>query len=1085
MAMELLTRQFCVAAFLSAAPLVAAAQVSNTARYHDDQLGLTILTGELQLPVEGIWTLAPPASGAPLRQVYSQVTNWAELRGEGNRALANRLATRVERDGWKVNQNQTLLRAFAARNGGRGPAGLNDPALLAYVADPAAEPTRPSARGSGGSAAPRRDPELEAQRLREFRTATEDLGLVPDARFRSGNDTRTSPVPVLLELAPAVDDGLHWVLFSDGLIQRVPVDQALLQRLGFSLSPKNFPSGSAGGRPNAQILQIYASLATGERTSSELVFTDSATGRQLNVSWDWSAARPGTREMLSEWASLRAFEWTALARVGEAPLLRSWIESSMHLYGAKSFPLGLPPQPAGGDGGQPPPSFLTLLGGRAAVQETLQLQSLRGSNASGASSRKLPMAGLKGVEVKPHPFPALSSGKSTSIHQMARLVPLDRAFFHADRPAALTGLFAPQSAFVERLAAYTGGGLNYQLLERYSADLGLTRPLAEALLGKGLLEECAVFVPDLFFADGTDVTLIVRVASANSLRPLLQPFLGAGVPGEGGGTVRTDHGFAHWAIRGDLWMLSTRADELARSLALLAAQGEGSLGQSAEFRYMVDRLPPTTETQAFIYFSDPFIRRLVSPAVKIGQLRRMQARVEMERLVGAALLRQLDVGGPAPTKEALIQLGYLAAAEGNSDLSLHPDCTVHSAEFGPLAHMKPLSSQAASLARVSPGEAAAYATYLESYQRFWRQYFDPIALRFDAAADGWQKLTTFILPLIESSAYNDLRRWLPLSGPEATTQVPLFDRPPAAQLGLVLPDKAWRDLARDHQTFFESFLGLPPEFYDLLGPSLHVAIEDGDPILRLGSGDLAGILAGGELGGGRGLMVYLPVLLNLLTRPTHLAIELTDPARASQLLLRASARQGFGRQMEVELYRQSGDRGLLLSLRPFGLASLDFSLRVEDRYLIISNHPFGQPLRIKGTTTAGLAGATVRFQPAALATSLPADFASAMRSERARALAGLGYVYPWMLAQSLTAEQAEEQNRRTLGFLPSLPAGGVTRGFSLEHNVFGSVWQGRLPEYRSQTPFGVFAGIAEASVSMQFEEDGLRTELRWKAEPQN
>ncbi len=1075
------TPRLCLAVLVSATPLAAAPPVANTSRYQDPKLGLTILAGDLELPADESWRLEQPAADAPLRQVHLQVLNWAELRGDGRRTAANRLAQRIESDRWKLDVHSPRLREFAAQNGGRGPTSLEDPAFLAFIDQDrsGSQPRDPRAPQSGVSPAAPSRPESAA--VKEYRLSIVDLALVPRATFPS-SDRAQPREPVLLELAPAADDGRHWVLFSDGDTARVPVDTAVLHRLGRSISKKNVEAALSAARPTKQMMKIYASLAPGPRTKFDLVFRDAADGRMMPVTWDWSAATSGERKMLTDWARLRGLEWNALAQAVEAPLLRAWLERSGPLYGT---PTPAAPSAAGLTGRQGAASLLALFGGRAAIQETLQMQSLNEPNNPTKPGIAIPISEIKGVEVKAHPFAEFLRGQATPTLELANFVPPDRAFFHAAQPAALTGLFAPDSAFVQRLGAFVGDSLNYQLLDRYAADLGLTRALSDALLKQGLLKECAVFAPDLFFADGTDVTVIVRVQTEGLLAKLLQPVLAGLTSGKGVQTVRTAHGTAYWAIEGDLWFLSTHADEIARSLALLAAKGAGSLGRSDEFRFMLQRLPPGPETQAYGYFSDPFLRRLVGPEVKIGQLRRTKARLAMERLVAASLLRQFDLGGgPVPSLESLIQLGYAETADSARDLKLAADGTVTSASFGPLARMKPLSAQAATLTMATPGEAAAYAAYLENYSRFWRQYFDPIALRFDAPTGGRQKLTTFILPLIESSAYNQLRSLLPASTAGATTQIPLFDRAPVAQLDLVLPDAAWREFARSQATFFESYVGVSPEFYDLLGPSLHVAVEDGDPIIRLGTGELATLFAGGE-GERQGMLVFVPVLLNLLTRPTHVAIELTDPVRATRLLNSATARSASGRSrdIEVELNRQEGDRGLLLSLRPFGLASIDFSLRVDGKFLIISNHPFGPPLRVRGTAPAGLGGASLAFHPAALASSLPADFASAMRAERAVAFQAMGLVYPWMLAQSVTAEQAAERNQRALGFRPAMPPGGVVRNSGLlEHARFGTVWRPKMPPYEGKTPFGIFAGISDARISLQFEDDGLRTELTWQVD---
>ena len=1062
---------------------LAALEITATTRYHDDKLGMVIISGEARLPADANWTITPPGPESGLHQVFYQFSNWREVRGEGARELAARIEQTVQSARWILATHQGVLQNYAQENGERGPSSFADPALLDLVAN-GGSPRRPETANRP------RNLKNEAERIEQFRKATADLGLVPNAPLPHASKGTRPRTPLLLELAPARDDGQHWVFYTDGSAQRVPVDSALLQSLGLTLSKKNVITDTPPPRPSEQILKLYARVDPAAVGPANLVFTNSFTRRTTTVTWAWAGAKPGGREQLSTWAAHRTGEWTSLADAGEAPLLRTWLDLAQPLYGASFYRPDS--QRANARGGRTPPSLLALFGGRAAVEETLQLQLITPGTAPQPkpAAPAVPLTELRGVEVKSHPYAEMVRGKTLPTLDLADLVPPDRAFFHAARPTALTQLFAPDSPFVQRAGAFVAGGIGYDLLARYTAELGLSRPLTDALLDGGLLSECAVFTPDLFLADGTDVTVIVRVRSGKLLATLLKPLLAPLAGTDGVYTVPTATGSARWSIQGDLWLLSTHPEELNRSLALLAQKGAGSLGRSDEFRYMLAKLPPTPDTQAYVYFSDPFIRRLVGPQVKIAQLRRVGARIAMERLVGASLLRQLDVGGAPASQETLRQLGYLTPAELSADLTLNADSTASSTRFGPLARLKPLSAQASTLNEVTAEEAAAYTRYQENYTQFWRQFFDPIALRFATAPDGRQTVSTFILPLVENSTYNALRAWLPTAVPTKPGVVPVFDREPVAQLDLVFPEKTWRALSFGQEHFLRDTFNISPDFFDLLGPSLHVAVEDGDPIIRVGTGELASLFNPIGAGGGNrmeGSMLYIPVMLNLFTRPTHIAVALTDPERAARLLENASPQSGGGqnRWMRIEFYRQGPERAWILSLRPMGLASIDFSLRIDGGYLIISNHPFGAPLRVKSTRPATLAGGAISFHPKALATSLPADFASAMQTERARALTGMGHLYPWMRALGVTTSDASRRTMQTLGFTPELPTGELIWDAGvLEHTVFGNVWEARLPAYDRNARFGVFDGIGEATVSLQFEDDGLRTELSWSTLPE-
>jgi hypothetical protein len=58
---------------------------------------------------------------------------------------------------------------------------------------------------------------------------------------------------------------------------------------------------------------------------------------------------------------------------------------------------------------------------------------------------------------------------------------------------------------------------------------------------------------------------------------------------------------------------------------------------------------------------------------------------------------------------------------------------------------------------ITEAEARQYERFRLEYLGLWRQYFDPIGMRFKLT-EGEVKVDTYILPLIENSQYNELRR---------------------------------------------------------------------------------------------------------------------------------------------------------------------------------------------------------------------------------------------------------------------------------------------------------------------------------------
>lgn len=77
-----------------------------------------------------------------------------------------------------------------------------------------------------------------------------------------------------------------------------------------------------------------------------------------------------------------------------------------------------------------------------------------------------------------------------------------------------------------------------------------------------------------------------------------------------------------------------------------------------------------------------------------------------------------------------------------------------SAEMGALGYFKPnLESK---LQAVSAAEANHYREFVRRYSEFWKEYFDPIGIRFRKTEKG-MKAEICILPLIENSIYNGVK----------------------------------------------------------------------------------------------------------------------------------------------------------------------------------------------------------------------------------------------------------------------------------------------------------------------------------------
>ncbi|WP_306599928.1 hypothetical protein [Geothrix sp. 21YS21S-2] len=765
------------------------------------------------------------------------------------------------------------------------------------------------------------------------------------------------------------------------------------------------------------------------------------------LSWNLEGGTPGDRSLLEQWARARARAWEQGAG-DPSPLVAGFRAIQNRLFFG-----GREPEPAAPRRRDEGPSLLSLLGGRAAVEETLQLdRGLEGG--PGAAAPRVALASLPSVTVAAHPWAEMLGGRQPAVPPLALCVPPDRAFLYLPDPAAaLDGLAGGGAAFLARVSAFgRQGTLDRDLIARALEDLGVDRSLL------GAVTAAAVFLPDLNLLGGTDLTVVAELTPAAAAR------FGSGAPR----AVATPRGEAWRAREGGRVFLSTSRPELERALALHRAGGQGSLGASDEFKVMLTKLAPTGATRAYAYLSDPFIRRLVGPAQRIGQLRQAAARRDLEAVAAAVELRRLDAPGSPLDLATLRKLGYLAPGLDLSGLTVK-DGVVASRAWGRLDRMRPQAPPA----EVEAWEARAYEAFRANYSQYWSRYFDPVALRLEAR-DGAYGLDTFILPLLDQSAYRQLRRFLKPGPVPALASAPRWARPQVATLSLPVD---WAGLLG------RSPVPVPGELLGALGGEAHLAFLDAAPVLQVGGGSPAGLMASQDRLAQGGLLFLAPLLLGPLTRPVALAIPVRDPAAAREgfrrLAQSAALRQGLPRELEWRVHQET-DRRLILSASLLGLVTMRFSLDLEDGWLVVCNDTSQPAPLVSGSAPRPASHAALSLRPFDLNLGLPAAWQAAVEGQADRAWAEQRWLSPW-LASGLDVDAAKARSLLVFGGAPLLSPTDLGPGSTPRNLRYGTPWRPLLPVRKPGEDFGLFEGVREVRVDMTFEEDGLRTRVAWTA----
>lgn len=1054
-------------ALLTAASVASAApSVTNTALFQLDKSDYVFYRGEVSLSAEGFWDVSVATSVTDVIQLYMiPPAKTAEIQ-MGRRMLAVENERQVRQGQYAVSQLYWPCREYAKQHENIGPAAVTNLDAKKYPYVMESIKRSPYATGTNGSKGP-------------------FVFLVPSVKFDGTADNQVPDAAhrkaLAVELQPYVDDGKHWVAFTDGSCTREPIDPELVKNYSLTIRPMvTKPAGptTTNALPGDLVYRIVAVRQQGATNPIPLVIRNAPSSGRVNVVWDLAGARTDEKTVMADLRVGRAVAWTPYAMAGDSIVLNTWLASVN----------GRLPN-VNGDRGSAT-SLFGLFGGRAAMQETLQLQNV-GPTRDDASQRTIPVETLKGVEVKSHPYNDMLRGGKGGELPLANVVPCDRVFVHVARPETLLPFLDSGAGFLSLLGTtFTGNSVEYDLKGNYMSRLGATNEWLRLFLRPEVVKEMALVFPDLFFIDGTDVTIVSRLTQPKLIQDLLKLLGVANLTADN--VVTRDVGggrSAFWALRNDLLVTSTSRSELDAVLTLQKNAGKDSLGQSAEFRYMLTQLPARSLTRMYAYFSDPFIRRQVGPAVKIGQLRRTAAHAAMERVAASALLARLDGIRSLDSVEALAGRGYLQTNDLNDSFTIDTNLVVSSKLYGPLTRMNTLTE--VPVEKITPAEAATYKTYVDNYSRYWRRYFDPIAIRLDDAPGDSIEATTFILPLIDNTAYNGLREALLTREDSVELKAPGLAPEPVIMLSLNLRDESWRKIAEGLSEIFMQYGGVSPAVLDDLGPGLHLAIHDADPVIALGSGDLLGALNANLLGagGGRGgEMMFIPVALSVLTRPCSLIVETRNPERTRQFLRQTTAggveRQGrFNRGTDVNFYQVEGQDSWICSLDIMGLLKLRYGLEVQGSYVVVRNIPWSNKDRVARMDTAPLNGACLQAYPDACEMQLAGLFAAEQDRSLLSARQGLSALYPLVASGYATPDKAAAEQARLFGFKPIHPGDGkwVWDNYELTSSQYGSVHRQKQPAYaKDKSRFGLFNDIETLCVGMQFEDTGLRTVIRWK-----
>jgi hypothetical protein len=324
--------------------------------------------------------------------------------------------------------------------------------------------------------------------------------------------------------------------------------------------------------------------------------------------------------------------------------------------------------------------------------------------------------------------------------------------------------------------AYEVTSRDYRLKERLEQQLCIKSSKLARTFGPAIVRSLAITGSDPYIREGSDVTIIFHVNNRGIFQAAVAPFIKEARKTYGGQLQegKTEHEKVviesyvtpvrevslHRAMVDDFVIYSNSPVGVRRVLDTYRGKRK-ALAEALDFQYMRTVFRPTDkEEDGFLFLSDPFIRHVVGPALRIKERRRLEGLTSMYMVTHGALYAAWENGHVPPDHGALLAASGLKAEEifspeGHGVLWNAAAGKAVSEVYNTLHFATPLIELP--IDRITPNEEREYLDFRNQYLGLWRRYFDPIGVRL-AVDDKEVRVETYILPLIQSTEYNTLRR---------------------------------------------------------------------------------------------------------------------------------------------------------------------------------------------------------------------------------------------------------------------------------------------------------------------------------------
>ena len=407
---------------------------------------------------------------------------------------------------------------------------------------------------------------------------------------------------------------------------------------------------------------------------------------------------------------------------------------------------------------------LRMFSGGRAIAENLQMERIL--RPAAADEETVPVTDLEGITVEEVDWAPLIEGRTPAKDPLAGAIPADQyAVFFPGLRDMVRLVDEARQAGAPVLSWLEARSRDARTWQRYQAQLCLSLGGLNRFLGPLLVRSVAVTGSDPFLRTGSDVAVVfetdndglflylaLRHYAARAANPDVRFEFGVRGRQVFYGLETPDRRISSWVMRiPDLGLAVANSKTQLEAIAATLAGDRPRLADAPEYLFFRDRYPRSDPDEtALVLVPDAALRAWAGPRSRILTSRRIRVTAALTMLqarhLDALRTRTLPLG-PLDAAVAVPDAGRFLVEEGPAGRQIRSEA------YGTLGFLTPLAELP--LEVVTRAEADAYASFRDRYQSNWRQYFDPIGLRFAVGARALDVDLT-IFPLIRNSEYREL-----------------------------------------------------------------------------------------------------------------------------------------------------------------------------------------------------------------------------------------------------------------------------------------------------------------------------------------